>query len=187
MAETRESIIEAARKVLVRPAFQGLSLDEVARAAGVTRVTIYNQFRSKVGLLEALFEDSGRRMEVLHAFAALAHPDPATALFSLIRENCRAWARDRTVLQRVIALAAIDPEASRVLAKYEARREHDLEILVARLQATRALAPRVLRAQATAALVTVTSFQLYDQLAATGLPFAKIVDSLSRMARGFLR
>src|SRR5262245_27740213 len=104
MAQTRDSIIHAARKVLVRPNFDGLSLDEVARTAGVTRVTIYNQFLSKVGLLEALFEDSGRRMEVLHAFAALAHPDPATALFLLIRDNCRAWSRDRAVLERVVAL-----------------------------------------------------------------------------------
>ena len=186
VARTRARIIEAARALLVHADFRGLSLDEVARTAGVTRVTIYNQFGTKVGLIEALFGDSGRRMKVLHAIAALAQPDPRDALHALIRENCRAWSRDRRVLQRVVALTVLDPDARQVLAHFEGRRRHDIEMLVARLAASRMLAPRVAPSRATSAVVALTSFQLYDQLATMGAAHAAIADLLARMADAFL-
>ena len=186
VARTRATILEAARAVLVQADFRGLSLDEVARAAGVTRVTIYNQFDTKVGLIEALFRDSGRRMKVLHVLASLALPDPRAALHALIRDNCCAWSRDRRVLQRVVALTVLDPDARRVLAHFEGRRQHDLEMLVARLAAARMLAPRVAPARATSALLALTSFQLYDQLAAMGVGHTAIVELLARMADAFL-
>src|SRR5882757_5692163 len=60
--ETRTRIVAAARTLLGGgkdlPAF---SLDGVARQAGVTRLTVYNQFQSKRGLLEAVFDDLARR------------------------------------------------------------------------------------------------------------------------------
>jgi len=166
----------------VREEFRGLALDEVARVAGVTRVTIYNQFRTKVGLIEAVFRDSGRRMKVLHALEALALPDPRDALHALIRENCRAWHRDRHVLQRVVALAAVDPDAGRVLAHFEGRRAHDAAVLVARLAAARALRTRVAPAQVAAAITALTSFPYYDQMLATGVRRQLIPEILTRMA-----
>jgi AcrR family transcriptional regulator len=186
VARTRARILEAARAVLVHADFRGLSLDEVARTAGVTRVTIYNQFGTKVGLIEELFRDSGRRMKVLQVLAAFAQPDPRDALHALIRGNCRAWSRDRRVLQRVIALTVLDPAARRVLAYFEGRRRHDIEVLVARLAAARMLASRVAPARVTSAVLALTSFQLYDQLVTMGVAHAAIVELLTRMAGAFL-
>ena len=56
--ETRARIVAASHRLLSggrdRPAF---SIDAVAREAGVTRLTVYNQFESRRGLLEAVFYD----------------------------------------------------------------------------------------------------------------------------------
>src|SRR5215472_15221569 len=53
--QTRARIIAAARELLVaRNGFSGFSIDAVARQADVARMTVYYQFGSKIGLLEAL-------------------------------------------------------------------------------------------------------------------------------------
>ena len=57
-AETRERIIAAGARLLRKDAsIANFSLDVVAKAAGVTRLTVYNQFGSRRGLLEAVFDD----------------------------------------------------------------------------------------------------------------------------------
>ena len=52
--ETRERIIEAARELFGKSGFYGVSLDDVATRAGVARATVYYQFESKFGLLDAI-------------------------------------------------------------------------------------------------------------------------------------
>src|SRR5215217_1393081 len=53
--QTRDRIIEAARALLTtHDAFTSFSIEAVARQADVARMTVYYQFGSKVGLLEAL-------------------------------------------------------------------------------------------------------------------------------------
>src|SRR6266511_1393725 len=57
-AEKRDRVIEAAAKLLREDAsIARFSLDTVARAAGVTRLTVYNQFGSRGRLLEAMATD----------------------------------------------------------------------------------------------------------------------------------
>jgi len=53
--QTRARILAAARELLMaRDGFNGFSIDAVAREADVARMTVYYQFGSKIGLLEAL-------------------------------------------------------------------------------------------------------------------------------------
>ena len=62
--QTRMRIVEAARELLMASdGFSGFTMEAVARQAGVARMTVYYQFESKVGLLEAVSDDlmpSGR-------------------------------------------------------------------------------------------------------------------------------
>src|SRR5258708_19799204 len=55
---TRSSILAAARE-LVSEHGPDSSVGKVAELAGVSRITIYNQFGSKAGLLETLFTEAG--------------------------------------------------------------------------------------------------------------------------------
>ena len=53
-AEKRERVIRAAARFLrEEDGITAFSLDAVAKAADVTRLTVYNQFGSRRGLLEA--------------------------------------------------------------------------------------------------------------------------------------
>src|SRR5215831_12357742 len=56
---TRARLLKAASAMLAAP--DGISLDAVARRAGVTRLTVYNQFGSRRALLEAVFDDMAER------------------------------------------------------------------------------------------------------------------------------
>ncbi len=109
--ETRARIIEAARRLLEAPdGIAAFTIDAVAREAGVSRMTLYYQFGSKTGLLDALYDDLAARGLVPYMPAVMQTRDPVAALDALVRAFCRFWATDRTITRRIRALAALDPE-----------------------------------------------------------------------------
>jgi AcrR family transcriptional regulator len=54
--ERREQVIDAALQVIVEQGYEGVSIEAIARTAGVTRPVIYDHFRNLGQLLEALIE-----------------------------------------------------------------------------------------------------------------------------------
>ena len=76
-AEKRDRVIQAAARFLrEEDRIAAFSLDAVAKAADVTRLTVYNQFGSRRGLLEAVFDDIARRGRLIRLNDAMAEPDP---------------------------------------------------------------------------------------------------------------
>ncbi len=61
VSRTHERILDAARSLFAEVGFHGVGLEEVARRADVSRKTVYYQFGSKRGLLEAVVADAERR------------------------------------------------------------------------------------------------------------------------------
>jgi AcrR family transcriptional regulator len=58
ISERRRRILDAARELLrVSTAYPGFTVDAVARRADMARGTVYYQFGSKTGLLEAVCDD----------------------------------------------------------------------------------------------------------------------------------
>ena len=55
--ETRDRILAAAQEILKGDGYMEFTVDTVAGEADVSRATVYYQFGSKAGLLEALFDD----------------------------------------------------------------------------------------------------------------------------------
>src|ERR1700748_3287811 len=56
--KTRKRLVAAARAILTNPRSRTpFSLEAVASRARVTRLTVYNQFKNRRGLLEAVFDD----------------------------------------------------------------------------------------------------------------------------------
>ncbi|MGH2808397.1 MAG: TetR family transcriptional regulator, partial [Actinomycetota bacterium] len=53
-AETREAIVEAARRLFARKGIEATSLDRIAQEVGLTKGAIYSTFESKVDLVEAV-------------------------------------------------------------------------------------------------------------------------------------
>src|SRR6185503_12778128 len=95
-AEKRDRVIEAAANLLREDAsIARFSLDSVARAAGVTRLTVYNQFGSRRGLLEAVFDDIAARGRLDTIPQALSMADPLQGLDAIIERFCAFWSSDK--------------------------------------------------------------------------------------------
>lgn len=70
-------ILAAAREVLTNSdRYAEFSIPGVARAADVARVTVYNQFGSKAGLLEALSDELARHGGLHQLAAVITDGDP---------------------------------------------------------------------------------------------------------------
>src|SRR6201992_4440003 len=68
----REQLIDAALNVIVEQGYEGVSIESIARMAGVTRPVIYDHFSNLGRLLQALIE-----REEAYALAQLAAVVPA--------------------------------------------------------------------------------------------------------------
>lgn len=164
--QTRTRIVEAARELLAAEGgLAAFSVDAVARQADVARMTVYYQFRSRLGLLEAVFDDLAGRggMEGLPAVFTTA--DPLEALDGFIGVFCRFWATDPVVMRRLRAAGAVDPELGQALQSREDRRDHGLRVLTGRLPER---GEGALDADALVdVLHSLTSFETYECLART--------------------
>ena len=130
---TRERIIEAACELLASGGFGAFTIDTVARAADVSRMTVYNQFGSKAGLLEAIFDWVAERGDVRRLGEAAGHPDPDEGLALFVHACCALWASNRAVQRRLVGLAAIDPDFEAALSSREERRAGPVRALLTRL------------------------------------------------------
>ncbi|TFV41395.1 TetR/AcrR family transcriptional regulator [Bradyrhizobium niftali] len=97
------------------------SLDAVAKAANVTRLTVYNQFGSRRGLLEAVFDDIARRGRLGRLDDAVDDPDPEKGLEMVVRIFCEFWDSDPAVA-RLHGAMAIDQEFAQALVARNERR-----------------------------------------------------------------
>lgn len=128
---TRARLLKAASVMLA--ARNGISLDAVAKKAGVTRLTVYNQFGSRRALLEAVFDDMAERGGLHRIREAMANPDPLMALRLIVAIFCDFWSVHRGALWRLHATSATDPELEESLRARNQRRRHLLSVLVDRV------------------------------------------------------
>lgn len=161
--ETRWRILDAACTLLAsaEPP-SSFSIDAIARQADVARMTIYYQFGSKPGLLEALFDHLATRAEIgSHLREAFSLSDPVAALHAVVAAFSHFWTLDRLIIRRLHALAVLDPELEpRELARNQ-RRRAALRTAIDRLDN----APVANQDAVLDVLQGLTSFETFDQLA----------------------
>lgn len=185
--QTRERILASAHDLLADPGgLAGFTVDAIAKQAGVARMTVYYQFGSKSGLLEALCDRLALRGGVHQVGAIYQQPDPLAALDQLIAVFAGFWDSDRLVIRRLAGLGALDPELGRVLqGRGERRRQHAI-VLVKRLNETLGRPSVESFPESIALLYTLTGFETFDSLAGpTRSPLA-VVPLVQRLARAAL-
>lgn len=84
---TRQAIVSAAREVFAERGYNAVSVEEIAQRAGVSKGALYHQYRDKVDVLAAAYEDLEREMSQRIIAAASLHADPVDAL----RAGCHAF------------------------------------------------------------------------------------------------
>jgi AcrR family transcriptional regulator len=97
--EVRErQIVELAEELFSERGYQGASMDELARRAGVTKPVVYELFGSKDGLFRACLERSAERLASVVADAVRAASEPAArvragglAFLRFAADNRVAW------------------------------------------------------------------------------------------------
>ena len=82
----RRQILDGARKVFMDLGFDGASMNEIARAAGVSKGTLYVYFADKSRLFEAIVED-----EALEKGKIAYNLDPGRDVETTLREFGRAY------------------------------------------------------------------------------------------------
>jgi AcrR family transcriptional regulator len=166
--ETRARVIAAARTLLVSAEPGRFSIDAVAQHADVSRATVYYQFHSKLGLLEALFDSLGASGGLAGQADAFGLPDPLAALDSYVAVFGRFWGAERTLHRRLRGLAALDPDLETALNARQEWRRHGITTLVDRLaggQPSAGGAAHQVRAEVIDTIFAVTSFETFDVLA----------------------
>jgi AcrR family transcriptional regulator len=162
-AEKRDRVIQAAARFLrEEESITAFSLDAVAKAAGVTRLTVYNQFGSRRGLLEAVFDDLAQRGRLVRLKDAMATSNPLKGLDLLIEIFCDFWSSDPAVARLHDAIA-IDAEFAQALLARNARRRQALEELVARIPKRAASASA--KREAVDLIFALTSCAMFRMLA----------------------
>lgn len=92
----RSQILRGALEIFLRQGYEGTSMDRVAAAAGVSKITIYKHFQDKEGLFNALIEQvTTRRFD--QVFGALSlEEEPEQVL--------------RHIAEKLLQIIAIDDE-----------------------------------------------------------------------------
>ena len=94
-AERREQIVRAAASAFLTAGFDKTSMEDVARAAGVTRLIVYRIFESKdalyLAVLGAVLDDLGSSFDLLSPAADGTHPSVAPTLLGVARRHPDAF------------------------------------------------------------------------------------------------
>ncbi len=128
--QRREQLLDVTKAIVDRDGFHAVSIEAVAREAGITRPIVYGHFRDLTGLLEALVEREGERalaqleqflpdvgapgtpldilLRGLEAYLRAARSDPATwRLVLMPPEGAPAILRERIAEGRATAIGRI--------------------------------------------------------------------------------
>jgi AcrR family transcriptional regulator len=167
-SQTRDRILAAAAALLAEPGdIPRFSLESVAKAAGVTRFTVYSQFGSRSALLEAVFDRHATAGGLGRIPEAMAAVDPRSGLRRLIALFCDFWANDQDLIARLNAVGADDPAFREAVLARNERRRSALSVLVKRMASSgyvlKTAAPELVDI-----LFALTSFAFFSELTAGG-------------------
>ena len=84
----RDRIMRAAYRLFVERGFDGVSIEQIADAAGLSRRTIYNKFASKAEIYRVAFEPALARLELAASVSPSSSNDPQDVLCHYMSAAC---------------------------------------------------------------------------------------------------
>ena len=179
-ARNRRRVLEAATRLHDEKGVAGLTMDEVAAAAGVGKGTLYRRFVDKAGLAAALRDDRGRELQ-----ERLVHGPPPLGPGAPGEERLAAFVAayvEHTVRSLDLVLLSETATPGGRLAKpiYPFWRRH-VEVL---LQDAGAPDPRT---RAEALLAMLAAEQLRHWTVVEGRAVDELVGTLTHLARSLAR
>ena len=183
---TRERILAAVRDLLAEAGFHESTVEQVAERAGVSRATLYQHFRSRVELVDAVCDMFTVNPALVELRQTVELPDPAAALAETLVEAVRFWASEDAVLAELYGVVAIDPAARDLVARQRADRRGEMQRLAGNLRAAGALRAGMSEQRALGLLMVLTSYETFRELRLHGRDEAAIVAELQNTAAALL-
>jgi AcrR family transcriptional regulator len=188
--ETRQRILDAMYARLRAEPAAAVSVDQVAKDAGVARSTVYLVFESRAGLFDALAAYVLDKSGFAAINEAARDSDAREHLHGALRAGARMYAADLVVMRALVSTAQADPEAvAGAVHRLEEGRMGGMRYLARRLDEQGQLRPDVSQREAADILWVLTSLDTFDLLhTGRGLSATKAADRLIHMAdRALLR
>ena len=168
VAATRQRIMEATLELMEQGGLDTANIQAIAKLAGVTRPTVYQQFGSRQELLLAVTNEALDRADVRAVRKALQLPDAGKAVRGMLRGSCKFWDSEFVLFSRIKGLALIDDAAKHVdEAKEQVRRGH-VENIIGRLSNQGLLRNGLSRKDAADCLCLLCSFEVFSGLRRVG-------------------
>ncbi len=178
--DTRRRILDAVYERLRVAPSEPVSVDGVARMAGVSRSTVYLIFASRAGLFDALGADLLLSGGFQHLLQAVEHPDAREGLRGGIAAGVGMHATHRDVLRILHSMALLDVESvGGAVQRMEEGRAGGMTYLARRLAHQGVLRAGVAVDEAANLLWILTSFDTFDLLyTGRSLPVDKVAAML---------
>jgi AcrR family transcriptional regulator len=183
---TRERIVAAVRELLTEGSFHESTVEAVAERAGISRATLYQHFRSRVDLVDAICDTFAVNPALVELRETVELPDVDAALDETIARAVRFWASEDSVLRELYGVVAIDPAARELVDRQRADRHGEMQKLARRLSRAGRLRSGTTERGATDALMVLTSYGTFRELRDAGRSERQLVDVLRDSARTLL-
>jgi AcrR family transcriptional regulator len=184
--ETREKIMAAVRELLAEGTFHAATVDEVAERAGIARATLYQHFRSRLDLVDAICDTFDANPALLTIREVVEHPDPDAALAETIANTIRFWSSEDAVLAQLYGVVAIDPAAGDLVDRQRADRRSEMQRLIGNLEAAGRLRVSLDIRNALVLMMMLTSYETFRELRQAGLSEGELTTRLQDTARELL-
>jgi AcrR family transcriptional regulator len=163
--ETRRRIIDAVIDRLRKAPAERISVDAVAKDAGVSRSTVYLIFASRAGLFDAVAEEVYDRAGYPRLLEAVRVPDPRDTLRGGITAGVHLFARYRDVFRALYSMEELEKKATGgAISRVEENRSDGMMWLARRLSRQKQLRPGIKIAEAAHVLWIAASFEAFDLL-----------------------
>jgi AcrR family transcriptional regulator len=146
---THDRVLASVRELLEAGTFHEMTVEEIARHAGVSRASLYQTFGSRLGLVDAI-------CDTFAVNPALVSLRTTTDLELFCEQVVDFWSSEEKVLAQLYGAAAVDPAAAALLERQRRDRYAELR----RLLRHHGLDGR----DAFATLAALTSFETYREL-----------------------
>jgi AcrR family transcriptional regulator len=179
-------ILSAVRELLAEGSFHETAVEQVAERAGVSRATLYQHFRSRLDLVDAICDtfDANPALQTLRQAVVL--DDRGAALDGTIALSMRFWATEDPVLAPLYGVEAIDPAARGLVERQRADRRSEVRRLAHHLATGKRLRAGVGERRAADLLMVLTSYETFRELRLSGLGDAQLTKALQESARTLL-
>jgi AcrR family transcriptional regulator len=159
-SERRARVLDASCRLLGQVEnVNAFTLEAVANAAGVTRLTVYNQFGSRRSLMECVFDQIADTARLERLLEVVVDEEPIKALETIVQTFCHFWSEP--AVMRLQDAVGSDSEFDEALLARHERRRALLETLAKRFAPK---AGKKLRGEVVDTVFALTSPQMYRLL-----------------------